>query len=224
MTDRIERGCFISIEGGEGTGKTTQIEYLCNHLRDRGIDVVRTREPGGTPAGEQIRTLLVSGRTDRWQPMTEALLNYAARYEHLVHTIEPAVARGLWVISDRFSDSTMAYQGICQGVGLDRIEALHDAALGDFAPDLTLVLDMPVEEALARANRRNGENGKGNHPNGGAEDRFERMGRDFHEQLRAAFLHIATMHADRCRVIDASGEPEQVAARIWAEVTRSLDL
>ncbi|MEX1147091.1 MAG: dTMP kinase, partial [Sphingomonadales bacterium] len=164
MTERIERGCFITFEGGEGVGKTSQIGHLCAHLQSRGIEVVRTREPGGTPAGEEIRALLVSGRIDRWQPMTEALLNYAARAEHVAHVIEPALSRGLWVVSDRFSDSTMAYQGFCQGVGADRIESLHETVLGDFAPDLTLVMNLPVDKSLARAIKRNE----------GTEDRYER--------------------------------------------------
>lgn len=217
MSDRTQRGCFITLEGGEGTGKSTQIEHLCAHLRDRGIDAVRTREPGGTPQGEAIRDLLVSGKTDRWQPLTEALLNYAGRIEHVAHIIEPALERGLWVVSDRFADSTMAYQGICQGVGMDRVAALHEAALGEFAPDLTLVLDLPVEVALARANHRNAGAAA-------AEDRFERMGRSFHECLRTAFLDIAKANSARCRVIDADGTPGEVAQRIWTAVTEALGI
>ncbi|RMF08214.1 MAG: dTMP kinase [Alphaproteobacteria bacterium] len=217
MTDRTPRGCFITLEGGEGTGKTTQIKHLCNRLAERGIETIQTREPGGTPAGEAVRNLLVSGDTDRWQPMSEALLNYAARVEHVTHTIAPALERGIWVVSDRFADSTMAYQGICQGVGRDRIETLHDTALGEFAPDLTLILDLPVETALERANRRNAGAPR-------SEDRFERMGQSFHERLRAAFLEIARADPARCQVIDANGTPEQVAARIWASVTRTFGI
>ena len=217
MTDRIDRGCFITLEGGEGAGKTTQIEFLCAHLKDRGIDTVRTREPGGTPRGEAIRELLVSGEVDRWQPMTEALLNYAARVEHVTHTIEPALARGLWVVSDRFADSTMAYQGLCQGAGADRIRALDEAALGDFGPDLTLILDLPVDIALGRANHRNANAAV-------TEDRFERMGKDFHERLRSAFLDIAKANPARCRVINADGAPDAVAGRIWAAVTDALGI
>ena len=218
MTERTERGCFISLEGGEGTGKTTQISHLHAHLESRGLDVIATREPGGTPAAEAIRTLLVSGEVGRWTPMTEALLHYAARHDHYIHTIEPALKRGIWVVSDRFADSTMAYQGVAQGLGADRISALHDTVLGDFQPDLTLILDLPVDMGLARANHRNA----GGNSNG--EDRYERMGHDFHDRLRRAFLDIAAANPGRCRVIDADGPPEAVAQRLWSTVTRALDL
>lgn len=222
MTERTERGCFISLEGGEGTGKTTQINHLRAHLEARGLDVITTREPGGTPAAEAIRALLVSGEVDRWTTMTEALLHYAARHDHYVHTIKPALERGIWVISDRFADSTMAYQGITQGLGMDRISALHDTVLGDFEPDLTLILDLPVEVGLARANHRN--TGVDGATNGACEDRYERMGQAFHDRLRQAFLDIAASNPARCRVIDADGDPEAVAQRLWSTVTSALDL
>ena len=218
MTERNERGCFISLEGGEGTGKTTQISHLLAHLESRGLDVITTREPGGTPAAEAIRTLLVSGKVDRWTPMTEALLHYAARHDHYVHTIEPALERGIWVLSDRFADSTMAYQGAALGLGEDRISALHDTVLGDFQPDLTLMLDLPVKVGLARANHRNAAVQRT------GEDRYERMGHAFHDRLRQAFLDIATANPGRCRVIDADGPPEAVAQRLWTTVTGALDL
>lgn len=218
MTERTERGCFISLEGGEGTGKTTQIAHLKAHLEARGLDVIATREPGGTPAAEAIRALLVSGAVNRWTPMSEALLLYAARHDHYRQTIEPALVRGIWVISDRFADSTMAYQGLCQGLGAATVDALHAAVLGNFEPDLTLILDLPVEVALTRANHRNA-NGDGS-----SEDRYERMGIDFHERLRQAFLTIAADNPDRCRVIDADGDPEVVAGRIRAAVDEALDI
>src|SRR5262249_19221015 len=148
-------------------------------LRSTGEIVVLTREPGGSPGAEQIRALLVGGAVDRWQPMTEALLHYAARHDHVERTIRPALEAGAWVICDRFADSTMAYQGYAQGVQRDRIEALHRVVLGDFAPALTLILDLPVEEGLVRARARSGNAG---------EDRYERMGQAFHERLRAGYL------------------------------------
>jgi len=144
--------------------------------------------------------------------MSEALLNFAARREHLLRTIWPALERGHWVLSDRFADSTMAYQGYGHGIDRDLIGALYRAAVGDFHPDLTLILDLPVTEGLRRANRRNGAAGA-------AEDRYERMDAEFHERLRAGFLAIAAAEPDRCVVIEASGEPDEVAARIWAAVT-----
>lgn len=218
MTDRTERGCFISLEGGEGTGKTTQIAELKAHLVARGLDVITTREPGGTPAAEAIRSLLVSGEVDRWTPMSEALLLYAARHDHYRRTIEPALVRGYWVISDRFADSTMAYQGLCQGLGAATVDALHATVLGNFEPDLTLILDLPVEVALTRANHRNSTR------DGETEDRYERMGIEFHERLRQAFLTIAADNPGRCRVIDADGTPEIVADRIRAMVNKALDI
>jgi dTMP kinase len=172
--------------------------------------VATTREPGGAPGAEAIRELLVNGAIDRWDPVTEALLHFAARRNHLETFIKPALARGDWVISDRFADSTMAYQGIVQGAGRDVVESLYDIAVGDLEPDLTLVLDMPVDIGLARAGAR-----------GGA-DRYERMGRAFHERLRDAFLEIVRDNANRCILIDASGNEDAVAALILQAVESRL--
>lgn len=212
MIKNIERGCFITLEGGEGAGKSTQIRHLAERLKERRLDVLITREPGGTPGGEAIRHLLVNGDTGRWQPMTEALLHTAARVEHVQKVIEPALSRGVWVISDRFADSTRAYQGAAQGLSVETVDDLQRLALGTFAPDLTLILDLPVTVALERTRERGA----------GAEDRYERMGNSFHERLRAAFLGIARNEPARCRVIDASGSVEEVASRVWATVRDAL--
>jgi dTMP kinase len=212
MMANAQPGRFITLEGGEGAGKSTQIAGLAKHLEDVGIDVILTREPGGAPGADTIRSVLVSGDTDRWDPMSEALLNFAARREHLIRTIWPALERGHWVLSDRFADSTKAYQGYGQGINQDLITALYRAAVGDFYPDMTIVLDLPVTEGLRRANERNGAAGAG-------EDRYERMDVAFHERLRAGFLAIAAEEPERCAVIDASGEPDDVAALIWSAVS-----
>lgn len=211
MMAKTQPGRFITLEGGEGAGKSTQIAGLAKRLEDAGIGVITTREPGGAPGADTIRSILVSGDTNRWDPMSEALLNFAARREHLIRTIWPALERGHWVLSDRFADSTMAYQGYGHGVDRALIDALYRAAVGDFRPDMTLMLDLPVAEGLRRANQRNNASAT-------AEDRYERMDVAFHERLRAGFLAIAAAEPDRCVVIDAAGAPDEVAMRIWASV------
>lgn len=203
-------GRFITIEGGEGAGKSTQIGRLRAALTAAGHAVVVTREPGGSPGAEEIRTLLLGGGVERWDTVTEALLVYAARRDHLVRTVWPALARGDWVISDRFEDSTRAYQG---AGGLDRaaIEQLGRVARGDFRPDLTLILDLPVALGRARAAARRGPG-----------DRFEDRGDGFHEEVRRIFLEIAAAEPGRCAVIDAAGDVETVAAAIAATVSLRL--
>lgn len=215
MMAKAQSGRFITLEGGEGAGKSTQIVGLAKRLEYSGIGVITTREPGGAPGADTIRSILVSGDTNRWDPMSEALLNFAARREHLIRTIWPALERGHWVLSDRFADSTMAYQGYGHGVDRHLIDALYRAAVGDFCPDMTLILDLPVAEGLRRANERNGASAA-------AEDRYERMDVAFHERLRAGFLEIAAAEPDRCQVIDASGEADAVAARIWTAVANKF--
>jgi len=207
----MTRGRFITLEGGEGAGKSTQIRLLADALSACGIDVVLTREPGGSQGAEEIRALLVSGETGRWGPITEALLHTAARRDHLERTVWPALDAGRWVICDRFFDSTMAYQGYGLGLGRDLIAALQATALGDFRPDLTLILDLPVETGLFRANARRG-----------GEDRYERMDLDFHRRLRDGFLDIAKREPTRCAVIDAAHPVESVQAAILDTVTRRL--
>ena len=181
-----DHGCFITMEGGEGSGKSTQCRLLGDALARNGRKVVRTREPGGSPGAEEIRRLLVDGDVDRWDAMSETLLLLAARRNHVGHVIRPALQRGDWVVCDRFSDSTMAYQGY--GHGLDRamLRDLSARILDEFAPDATLILDIPVDVGLARAASRDG-----------GEDRYERMDRAFHERLRQGFLEIARHEPDR---------------------------
>lgn len=198
----MSRGCFITLEGGEGAGKSTQIDLLGGGLRAAGRDVIATREPGGAPGAEEIRNVLVSGKVDRWAPLSELLLFVAARHEHLVRTIKPALARGASVLCDRFSDSTMAYQGYGHHL-IKECEALDHMALGNFRPDLTLILDLPVELGLERARARRG---------GGK--RYEQMGLDFHRRVRDGFLDIARREPARCRVIDARGTVEAVQAAL----------
>ncbi|MCW8836873.1 MAG: dTMP kinase [Rhodospirillales bacterium] len=204
----MTHGQFITIEGGEGSGKSTQISLLCDALTSIGTVVLRTREPGGSPGAEEIRDLLVNGGVDRWDAMTETLLHFAARRDHLVKTVWPALEGGSWVISDRFSDSTTAYQGYGHGLGPELVGAFYDAVVGDFRPDLTLILDIPVEEGLRRARSRNG-----------GEDRYERMDISFHERIRQAFLDIAKCNADRCVVMDASSGIEGVQSAIRKEIS-----
>jgi dTMP kinase len=208
-------GRFITLEGGEGAGKSTQQRRLADWLRRGGREVVETREPGGSPGAEEIRKLLVTGTAGRWDAVTEALLHFAARRDHLRQTIEPALARGSWVVCDRFADSTMAYQGYGHGLGRAPVEALYALVVGSLKTDLTLVLDLPVAEGLARAQRRNG---------GGTqqEDRYEQMDLAFHERLREGFHDIVAREPERCILIDARGDEDAVAARIQAAVIERL--
>jgi len=204
------RGRFISIEGGEGVGKSTQVGLLVAALDRAGIRARATREPGGSPGAEAIRRLLLEGEGERWDAISEALLLVAARRDHVARLIAPALAQGVWVVSDRFADSTMAYQGYGKGVAFDDLATLHRLALGDFAPDLTVILDLPVETGLARAAARS------------AADRFERLDRDFHEKLRQGFRQIAAENPTRCILIDASGDPQTVHSAVIGAVEQRL--
>jgi len=207
----VTRGKFITLEGGEGAGKTTQAMRLVERLRERGIETIRTREPGGSPGAEAIRNLVVSGETEAWSPMTETLLMYAARSDHLERTIRPALEAGRWVVCDRFADSSRAYQGAAGGVAPNVIEAIDAAVVGADQPDLTLIFDLPVEVGLERAFGR-----------GLFETRFEAKGLAFHQRLRDGFAAIARHHPDRCVMIDADADPETVEARLWATVEARL--
>ena len=209
--EELNRGRFITIEGGEGAGKSTQAGLLVAALARAGIAALRTREPGGAPAAEKIRRLLVEGEPGRWDAVSEALLMVAARRSHLVHTIRPALERGEWVVCDRFADSTLAYQGYGGGVPLVELAALHRLIAGDFTPDLTFVLDVPVEKGLKRAAGRSG-----------SETRFERMDRTFHERLSQGFLDIAQGAPERCVVIDAQGEVDTVHRAVLDAVHERL--
>lgn len=204
---------FITLEGGEGTGKSTQAKRLATRLEERGVGTVVTREPGGSPGAEQIRELLVHGEPGRWSALTETLLVFAARVDHVEHTIRPALDAGKWVISDRFTDSTYAYQGVARGTDREIIRRVQSAAIGDFKPNLTLVLDLPVATGLERAKAR---------PS--AENRFERFDVAFHEKLRQAFIDIARRNGDRCVLLDAGGSEDEVAESIWQTVAKRFSL
>lgn len=208
---------FISFEGGDGAGKSTQIKLLAGRLRAHGIDVLETREPGGTPEGEAIRTLLVTGDTKRWDGLSETLLNYAARLRHVESVVKPALAKGKWVLSDRFADSTMAYQGHVQGVGEAAVKKLHDLTLGAFQPALTIVLDLDPKLGVGRSNKRHFRSAS-------AETRFERMGPQFHTRLRAAFRVIAKANPKRCVLLDASKSELIVADAVWKLVAKRFKL
>lgn len=207
----MTRGKFITLEGGEGTGKSTQVRRLVKRLRDLGHEVAQTREPGGSPGAEDIRNLVLNGEAERWSPRTETLMMFAARSDHLERTIRPALEAGAWVVCDRFADSSRAYQGAGGGVSLDFIEQLDAAIVGADQPDLTLVFDLPVELGLERAFGR-----------GLFEVRFESKGLAFHQRLRDGFLQIARAHPERCVVINADGDEDTVEARVWAAVEGRL--
>jgi dTMP kinase len=206
-------GRFITLEGGEGGGKSTQAKRLAKALEAKGKTVLLTREPGGSPGAEEIRALLVNGEPGRWDVLTETLLIYAARADHVGRTIGPALLAETWVVSDRFSDSTYAYQGAGRGLARETIRRIDAIVLDDFKPDFTLVLDVEPETGLKRA-----------HARGGAESRFENFDRSFHEKLRQAFVDIAKRNPDRCALIDAAQDEDAVAEAIWAAVARRFGL
>lgn len=203
------RGHFITLEGGEGTGKSTLARALADRLADEGIDTVMTREPGGTPLAEAARQLLLHPpEGEVWSALSEALLVNAARRDHIEKLIRPALAAGKWVICDRFADSTRVYQSIDGGVEEDTLRAFESAVLGPTVPDLTLVLDVPMDVARARRAVRTG-----------TPDSFERRPETFHEAVKAAFLGIVLAEPERCRLIDASLSPDEVADAAWREVS-----
>jgi len=208
------RGCFVTLEGGEGAGKTTQIGHILQNLRLAGVEAIATREPGGSPGAEILRKVLLSGAIKPLGPAAEAILFAAARIDHIDKTIAPALAAGSFVVCDRFSDSTSAYQGALGRLDPAFLRALDRVSLGDIRPDLTLILDIPAEEGRARAARRRAA----------AEtlDRFEREDLSFHEGVRAAFLAIAASDPARCIVIDASRPEADVAEAIWNVIFHRL--
>ncbi len=199
-----KQGRFITFEGGEGTGKSTQAKRLAATLKAKGIASIVTREPGGSPGAEEIRSLLVHGDPGRWNPLTEALLFYAARADHTERTIKPALAAGKWVICDRYSDSSYAYQGGGRGLARETVRRIEAIAIDDFKPDLTFVLDLPTKIGLERAIQRSGD-----------EKRFEEFDIAFHERMRKTFLEIARRSPDRCIVIDAGKDEEEVAETVF---------
>ncbi len=200
----MARGVFITFEGIDGSGKSTQARRLAEALRAAGRDVVLTREPGGSPGAEEIRRLLVEGDPDRWSGETEILLFTAARRDHLEKTIRPALEAGRTVVSDRFADSTRVYQGAARGELRAFVDSLHDMAIG-LEPDLTLVIDMDPATALSRGLARNS-----------GEDRFEDLGADFQTRLRDGFLALAAEHPDRCHLVDGNRDPDAVAGDVLA--------
>jgi dTMP kinase len=206
-------GRFITLEGGEGGGKSTQAKRLAKALEARGKAVLLTREPGGSPGAEEIRALLVNGAPGRWDVLTETLLIYAARADHVGRTIGPALLAEKWVVCDRFSDSTYAYQGAGRGLARETIRRIDAIVLDDFKPDFTLVLDIDTETGLQRA-----------HARGGVESRFENFDRGFHQKLRQSFIDIAKRNPDRCALIDAAQDEDRVAEAIWAAVARRFGL
>ncbi len=219
----MTRGKFITFEGGEGGGKSTQTVLLAERLRRVGINVLQTREPGGTPRAEAIRDILLSGKAKKFGPLGEAVLFYAARESHLELAIRPALERGFWVICDRFSDSTRAYQGAAGGLPLYVIETIDRAVVGSTQPNLTLIFDLPPEVGLERAAQRNAKSDSAE-PGEKAPDRFETMNLAFHRRLRDEFLTIAKAESKRCVVIDASESERRVEDRIWAIVRDRFSL
>lgn len=210
-------GLFITLEGGEGSGKSTQIRRLAGFLEKQGHAVIVTREPGGTPEAEKIRNLLVQRDGGDWTPLTECLLLFAARVMHVETLIKPALAAGKIVISDRFTDSTRAYQSYGHGVDRDVIEKLNTLTLGDFKPDVTFILDVEVEEGLARAGKRLARDES-------SEDKYELLGVSFHQRLRDGYLAIAAREPGRCHVVNANGTLDDVTdaiEHIMAEVVKA---
>ena len=205
------RGRFITFEGGEGAGKTTQIDRLRRRLARLGHSVVVTREPGGSPKAEEIRLALLGGRARDLGPAGEALLFYAARLDHLEHLVRPSLDQGIHVLCDRFSDSTRAYQGAFGKVDPRILGSLDRVIVGETEPDLTIILDIPPDLGLCRARRRNEATKEGT-------DRFESEGEPFHETLRQAFREIAAAHPERCVLIDARGVPDEVEEDVWRAV------
>ena len=208
----MARGKFLSIEGGEGAGKSTQVRRLADELRARGVDVIVTREPGGSEGGEAIRDLLMQGEVKRWSSHTEALLFAAARADHVEKVIQPALGIGTWVISDRFIDSSRAYQGVAGGIDDAAVLALHGFGSRGLLPDRTLVLEVPPEIGAERAAARDGA----------AADRFAARERAFHDDVAAAFRRFAAAEPDRVRLIDAGGDVDTVAAGVTEAIADLL--
>lgn len=206
----MKTGKFLTFEGGEGAGKSTQAKLLSEALEKAGIETLLTREPGGTFGAEAIRDLVLEGTPDRWSGMTELLLMYAARTDHVEKLIKPALNRGVWVISDRFADSSLAYQGYARGLGPSRVKGVHDSVMGGFEPDLTILFDMDPVLAQKRVETR-------------GEDltRFDSEGLDFHKALRSAFLDIANENKHRVVTVDADGSRENVHNSIVFALTKT---
>jgi len=206
----VSRGRFISLEGGEGVGKSTQVKALAEALRQRGIDVLVTREPGGSEGAERIRELLLSGNEERWGPQAEALLFAAARADHAAKTIRPALEKGQWVVADRFIDSSLAYQGGAGGLGIEAVRAINSFGIGEDFPDRTLILTLKEGAERARARDTDGSDRIGGRPD------------DYHRRVEAAFHIIAAEEPGRVTLIDASGTAEEVTQRLLAAIENLL--
>jgi len=206
----VRRGRFISLEGGEGAGKSTQLRALAGLLKDRGIDVLVTREPGGSEGAERIRELLLTGSDDRWGAQAEALLFAAARADHVAKTIRPALDKGQWVVSDRFVDSSLAYQGGAGGLGIEAVRSINAFGIGDTFPDRTLILTL--NEGTERARARDGQDS----------DRIGGRPDEYHHKVETAFHIIAAEEPERVKLVDASGTPEEVTQRLVAALTDLL--
>ncbi len=204
-------GRFITFEGGEGAGKSTQVGLVAARLNALGIDVQVTREPGGTPGAEAIRELVVHGRVDRWSAVSEALLINAARADHVARVIRPALDAGRWVICDRYIDSTLVYQGSGKGMPRDDLVALHRLATSNLMPDVTIVLDARLDVSASRLSARGQRE-----PDLGT--RFEAHPHDFHRAIAEAFRAVAASFPDRCRLVDGNGSVDQVSTAVWAEI------
>ncbi|WP_372739556.1 dTMP kinase [Neptunomonas sp.] len=210
--DKVNKGCFITIEGTEGVGKSTNVEFIRQYLADKGIDLRLTREPGGTPLAEEIRELLLQPREEVVCDDAEILLVFAARAQHVDQVIKPTLEKGGWVLSDRFTDATFAYQGAGRGISWNRIQQLEQYVLGDLRPDLTILLDIPVEEGMARVMQR------------GEPDRFEREKLDFFDKVRQGYHHRLRAEPDRFALIDASQSLQGVQQQIAAALAEKLDI
>lgn len=212
-----ERGHFISFEGGEGAGKSTQVRLLSEHLAVLGYKTLLTREPGGSPLGEKIRRFLLEGKVKDYGAVAESLLFYTARLDHLDKLILPALKDGTWVICDRFADSSRAYQGAASGVEDGVFDALDRIVVGENQPELTIIIDLPVDVAMKRVNARQQRDAL-------EVDRFESEDMQFHERLRAGFLKIAAANANRCIIIDGNQSREKVAELVWQTVAERFGL
>lgn len=212
------RGKFITFEGGEGTGKSTQAQHLSSHLQEKGIDVVVTREPGGSPRAEEIRHVLLSGAAESLGPFAEIILFAAARIDHIDKTIEPALQRGAWVLCDRFIDSTRVYQGETGGVEIGTVNALEHIATNGLTPDLTFILDLDAKIGLQRVTiRRQKETSQ-------IADRFEKESLAKHRRIRSEFRKIAKNNPERCHLIQATGDEKQISNDIWSALCKRFAL
>ena len=215
----MKQGLFITLEGNEGSGKSTQMRLLAERLRNAGHSVVENQEPGGTSIGQQIRRILLDPSSHDMDARTELLLMFASRAQAAAERIRPALAKGQIVVSDRFTDSSLAYQGAGRNLGFETVLALHRLALGDLFPDLTLCVDIDVQAGLERAH---GRNRRASAYSSLDESRLDLQDIEFHERVREAYHHLAASEPQRFKLIDARDSIDQVAARIWAEVSPLL--